>query len=419
MATTLYICYFGLREPLVQTQVLPYLREIVKMGVKVRLLTFETEPSKTWSSDELSRWKSMLVTDGIEWEFLTYHKRPSVPATFYDIVCGAFHAWRLNRKEHLDVIHARVHVPALMGALAKATSWGRRPKLLFDIRGFFPEEYTDAGIWQENGLLFKAVKRVESWLLKMSDGFVVLTEKAREILFPESAETGFDRAGRPVEVIPCCVDTARFGSVGPDARSEVRSAIGAGDRFVATYVGSFGGWYLTEETMRFFGALKRLKPDAFALILTQGDAEHVRARLRQEGYSESDMKVGRVDPSEMPRFLQAADIAVSFIKPCYSKLASSPTKIAEYLASGLPVVVNEGIGDSAEFVRADRVGVVIAEFSDSSYEKALVELEGVMKQDGVSGRCLDSARRRYSLTEIGGERYRRIYRRLSGEDDVQ
>ena len=30
---TLYVCYFGLREPLVQTQVLPYLRELAASGV--------------------------------------------------------------------------------------------------------------------------------------------------------------------------------------------------------------------------------------------------------------------------------------------------------------------------------------------------------------------------------------------------
>ena len=34
MAKTLYICYFGLREPLVQTQVLPYLRELLREGEK-------------------------------------------------------------------------------------------------------------------------------------------------------------------------------------------------------------------------------------------------------------------------------------------------------------------------------------------------------------------------------------------------
>jgi len=39
--------------------------------------------------------------------------------------------------------------------------------------------------------------------LKESDGFIVLTEKAREILFLESREKGCDKFGRSVEVIPC------------------------------------------------------------------------------------------------------------------------------------------------------------------------------------------------------------------------
>src|ERR1051326_9263552 len=43
MTKSLYICYFGLREPLVQTQVLPYLRELAKSGVAIFLLTFEPE----------------------------------------------------------------------------------------------------------------------------------------------------------------------------------------------------------------------------------------------------------------------------------------------------------------------------------------------------------------------------------------
>src|SRR5207244_9415962 len=42
---TLSVCSFGLREPLVQTQVLPYLRELSRAGAKVWLLTFE--PSST------------------------------------------------------------------------------------------------------------------------------------------------------------------------------------------------------------------------------------------------------------------------------------------------------------------------------------------------------------------------------------
>ena len=38
---TLYICYFGLREPLVQSQVVPYLRELAASEIQPTLLTFE------------------------------------------------------------------------------------------------------------------------------------------------------------------------------------------------------------------------------------------------------------------------------------------------------------------------------------------------------------------------------------------
>ena len=44
MQKTLYICYFGVREPLVQTQVIPYLRELKKDGYEISLLTFESRP---------------------------------------------------------------------------------------------------------------------------------------------------------------------------------------------------------------------------------------------------------------------------------------------------------------------------------------------------------------------------------------
>ena len=50
---TLYLCYFGLREPLVQTQVLPYLRKLAEAGVGVSLLTFEPKLKEKWTREEL------------------------------------------------------------------------------------------------------------------------------------------------------------------------------------------------------------------------------------------------------------------------------------------------------------------------------------------------------------------------------
>lgn len=414
---TLYLCYFGLREPLVQTQVLSYLREIKKGGTDVSILTFEPNPNENWTAEQIKTEKQKLASEGIEWNFLTYHKRPSAPATLFDVLCGAFFVWRKARREKIDVIHARVHIPALMGALAKKFMFGRKPKLLFDIRGFFPEEYTDAGIWKENGGLYKTVKRIEKWLLKEADGFVVLTERARQILFPESAETGFDKLKRPVEVIPCCVDLKRFEAANEDSRREMRQKLNIGNRFAVVYVGSFGGWYMARETADFYGELKRKKADAFALVLTQSKPEMIEPLLREQGYKDGDFFIQKVQPEEIPQYLSAADAAVSFIKPCYSKQASSPTKNAEYLACGLPLVVNGGIGDTTELTEADKTGVVIENFSAEDYRNALESLDNLLENKmELAENCRESARKRFDLFNVGGERYRRIYQRLLTKD---
>jgi hypothetical protein len=139
MAKTLYICYFGLREPLVQTQVLPYLQGLAKSEdpkIKVALLTFEPEFRKRWTSESIKDARERLAEEGIEWHCTGYHKRPSAPATFFDIMNGTRIIWKLMRQERIDVLHGRVHLATLMGALARKLS-RRKAKLLFDIRGFF------------------------------------------------------------------------------------------------------------------------------------------------------------------------------------------------------------------------------------------------------------------------------------------
>ncbi len=405
---TLYICYFGVREPLVRTQVIPYLLEISRGGAIIHLLTFEPDLSATWTVAEIAAEKKSLSESGIVWHHLPYHKSPSVPATFYDILCGARFIRSLNAVHRFDVLHCRVHVPALMGTLARKLS-RYKPKIIFDIRGFFPGEYTDAGIWPEGGMLYRTVKRVERWLMTEADGFVVLTEKARSILFPESAETGFDKYGRPVEVIPCCVDTARFASVEKETRTIARRDIAAGNRYIIVYVGSFGGWYLSDEMFDFFAAARENDPDVFIMILTQRDVDSAAEKLRSIGFDNNDFFAASVAPSDILRYLAAGDAAVSFIKSCYSKQASSPTKNAEYLAAGLPIIANPGVGDVDELIIGDGVGVLLKSFDRDGYIDAIERCRAL---GPIGANCRESAKKRFDIKTVGGVRYRRLYQRL-------
>ena len=406
MAKSLYICYFGVREPLVQTQVLPYLRELVKGGYEMTLLTFEPRELEAKESDAI---RSELAKEGIGWHRLRYHKWPSVPATAFDIMSGARFIRNLVQKDKIDILHARSHVPMLIAALARKSS-SISPKLLFDIRGFFPEEYVDAGVWPENGWLYRNAKRVEAWLMKEADGFVVLTQKARQVLFPESRESGRDSSRRPVQVIPCCVDFAkRFSGDRPKARAAIKKELNIDGRFVMTHVGALGGLYLTEQIADLLATARTLDPRTFAMFLTQSDPKIVLSLLAERGFSEADYFIARVQPEHVADYLYASDVGISFVKSSYSTLSRSPTKIPEYLACGIPIISNSGVGDVDELISGHKVGSLVQEFTDEGYVKALKEIREL---GDVSSRCRKLAEADFDLGTVGGERYRRIYQQL-------
>ena len=106
--SVLFISYNGMLEPLGQTQVLPYLRELAKHGVRFTLLSFERERAFTVEGqrtcDELKR---ELAGQGIEWHWLRYHQRPSLPATAYDVWVGIRYASDLVRQNKIEMVHAR------------------------------------------------------------------------------------------------------------------------------------------------------------------------------------------------------------------------------------------------------------------------------------------------------------------------
>jgi glycosyltransferase involved in cell wall biosynthesis len=404
---TLYFCYLGLREPLVQTQVLPYLRQVRGAGIGVSLLTFEPISPGDWPGGEARSWRAQLETDGLRWYSLPYHQQPSLPATVYDIAAGACFAARLARHERIDVLHARSHVAAVMATAAKRLSGGR---LIFDIRGFFPEEYVDAGVWTRRDWKYRLAKLAEKRLLSTADGFVVLTERARQILFPGCSDS--DPAGRPIEVIPCCVDLNRFRSAGAVSREQTRRELSLMGRRVLVYTGGLGGWYLTEELVQFLSVAHQQDSRTFSLILTQSAPQRIAEPMRRRGIRDQDFLVRRVAPDEIPRYLEAADLALSFIKPCYSKLSSSPTKLAEYLASGLPVICSAGIGDMDGIIESSRVGVLLREFTREAYSEALAAAAALRREPEIAERCRAAARRHFDLTSIGGARYQRLYHRL-------
>lgn len=394
---TLYVCYFGLREPLVQTQVLPYLRELAAAEVAVYLMTFEPQMQQRWTAQTLADEQARLEGEGIRWTALPYHKSPSALATLYDIAAGALAAVRLVRRHRIDVLHARAHIPLAMALLAAHMT---RCALVFDIRGLMAEEYADAGVWAENSLRFRAIKRLEKAGIRRADQLVVLTNAMKRYLLNNQL-----RGAENIEVIPCCVDFAGYA----DAASKVEATT---ETFEVIYAGSVTGLYLLEEMGRFFLEVRAREPRAFLRILTTSSATEASERLRRVGLEPETFWIGRVSTQEVPRYLHRARLGLSFRKPTFSQLAASPTKIAEYLAAGLPVVSNEGIGDIDDLLEQEKAGVLVHDFTPETLALAARRALQLAGERSVQERCVEVARRHFDLKTVGAEGYIRVYRRI-------
>ena len=115
---------------------------------------------------------------------------------------------------------------------------------------------------------------------------------------------------------------------------------------------------------------------------------------------------------DMPAHVRLMDLGVFFIKPCFSKTGSAATKLAEFLGVGVPVVINDGIGDSGRIVRDHKVGVVLPATSAAACDASLPDVRALLADDGVKSRCVGTARRLFSLDE-GVARYAALYASLA------
>ena len=146
----------------------------------------------------------------------------------------------------------------------------------------------------------------------------------------------------PIVVIPTCVDLELFdpAKVSDEAKFKLRNKLGIkeGD-FVLLYLGSLGTWYMMKEMMVFFEQLKEEKPAAKFLIVTQDHFDLSCFRLRES------IIVSSASRLEVPLFISLASASITFIKPTFSKKASSATKFGEILAMNIPIFINAGWGD--------------------------------------------------------------------------
>lgn len=387
----LYISYDGMLEPLGQSQVIAYLERLAS-DYAIHLISFE-KPADQVQADKVAAISARLSTAGIAWHPLTYHKTPTLPATLFDIAHGALVALWLAARHNVGLIHARSYIPALIGWVVKLLTGAR---LLFDMRGLWADERTDGGIWPEGGRIYRAVKRLERTLLQGADHVVTLTHASNAVITAIPY-----RIDAQITVIPTCADLDRF-TPGKDGRVQP---------FTLGYLGSIGTWYLFDEVLACFKLILERRPDAQLLVVNRNEQDLVRRMVTEAGIPVDALELTFADHAEVPAQVRRMSVGAAIIKPVFSKIASAPTKLAEYLGCGVPCLGNVGVGDMELILETEGAGVALREFTPEERVRAVDCLLAMADDPATPAHCRKVALAHFSVDD-GTERYRAIYRSL-------
>ena len=409
----LYVTYDGVLEPLGESQVVAYLEGLTPLA-DITLLSYE-KPADLEDDGRVAAMRGRLERAGIAWIARRYHKWPPVLSTAFDILAGCRTARRWatgtrgraegtgQRARRPAIVHARGYVPALIALHMKRA---RGARFLFDMRGFWVDEKVEAGHWPAGGVLYRVGKWCERRFFANADAIVSLTAAGvRE--FPT---LGRVRQGVPVVVIPTCADMDRF-SPGPPNES-LRTTLGLGGAVVAGCVGTLSNWYLRQETLAYLASLSARIDTLKVLIVTREDHDRLRKDAVRAGLPANKLVLTRAPFAEMPAMIRLMDVGVFFIRVCFSKRASAATKLAEFLGCGVPVVINDGIGDSGDSVRRHGVGVVLDEAVAARFDNATDALRRLLADAGTRARCREAAMQEFNLAN-GIASYGAVYEQLS------
>ena len=402
MSKVLYLSYDGMSDPLGQSQVLPYLRGLRRLGHQIHLVSFE----KAWRLEPVrTALTAEMEADGIVWHPLGYTKTPPVISAMWDLLRLRAQVRRLQREVGFDIVHCRSYLPSLVGLQLKRDSGVR---FLFDMRGFWADEKVEAGTWNLRNPLYRLVygffKAREAEFVAEADGIVSLTEAGRgEIERWEAYKLGLQR----IAVIPCAADFDVFTIGGADVRDRARSDLAIpADSCVVAYLGSLGTWYLLGEMLDWYAVMRRRYPRSRFLVVTHDNPDPVRTEAAARGIDPLEVIVVSSSRDRIPFYLSAADIGLFFIRPSYSKQSSSPTKLGEYLAMGIPVVTNAGVGDVDGTIESLDGGVIVSDFSTDAYARSIEHLPRVAALDPQALR--ERSRAIFDL-QSGIAAYHRLY----------
>lgn len=365
-----YLTTNSLSEGVGSSQVREYVRRLPDFGHSVDVLSFENSIRSTTECLNIDWTPRAFGTHGT-WSAL---RRLSI------LTATAHRARR-------TIIHARSDIPALAAMLGRADVW------IWDMRAFWRDQRIVMGHLRERSAAARFMEGVERKAAADSSAIICLAEAAIPVL----RERFGAEVGKKVTVIPTAVDTKKFQPDGRPSRQATNLLL----------LGTFNSFYDGSAIARFIKAANELEP----VRVTWVGAGHSPWTGRLSPWIHEF--VPTVPLQTIPEVINRSDVGLVICRQNVgpSLRAAMPTKIAEFLACGKPVVVSSGLGDMDRLVSEYGCGVVIHGNSAIEIASAAERLQRLIADPDLVERCRSCATEWFDL-DRNVARLSALYERL-------
>ena len=270
-----------------------------------------------------------------------------------------------HRKKEKIVLHSRGVFVTLVAI--KLKKYFRNIRIVYDIRGDYAAEsnyHAENQNASEEKIKETALidLKIQSEIVKSVNHIFCVSNVLKERVI-EKYHANADK----MDVIPCLADHQNF-FYNSEIREQIRKELGIADKFVFVYPGGIGYWHYTDKVFQLLKNLMGKWNNLYFIILTNQTEE--AKKYASESLKEGTYFIKQAGREEVPNFLMASDMGILLRENHPLNEVAAPTKFAEYIMTGLSVLISDSIGDYSDFVKRNKLGIVL---KNDSTEKEQIE----------------------------------------------
>ena len=252
--------------------------------------------------------------------------------------------------------------------------WSVLKKVIYDGRGAEKEEWREYEVGGAQKIKNDIAVLERKSVLK-ADFRIAVSNKLLEYW---ENEFGYHR--NEEVIIPCTLAKSFLKEIRP-SETEIRYKYGFSESdIVLVYSGSTAGWQSFQLLNKWFEEILLNNSKVKILFLSKKQAVE-QLPIYMEFHDR--IVVDWLKPEDVYSVLCACDYGVLFREDSVTNKVASPTKFAEYLASGLKVLISERIGDYSALVSENEIGQVIRKKTAFSIVKLDADDKKVLHSFGI------------------------------------